>query len=280
MNPQCGRRDLVALMAALCLTSLLPTASTDAQQPVRGVRFCLDTLEIPVTWRGPLTPVGGRVEFADGRGRLELVSTRHDPLTVVNGIELAPPAGRPGDYYLFNDSALVLVQPRTRTYAQLRLSRVLSNGTSALLPGDELFRYTINRIDTVSRGKAPRGQRRVPLKIQMHVDIVHGVDVSTSLARAAISLNDAPPGEASVLRWLGAARILADISPKIHLERGETLQLTAVVALRPTPDGRPDALLTSGHPISCVASADIDRTRLVIPRGYRGIPWPQSRAYR
>jgi hypothetical protein len=265
------------LLLALCLASVVPIAA-DAQQPLHGVRFCLDTIETSATHRGPLTPVAGRVEFAAGRGRLDLLAVRHDPLTMVNGVALAPPAGRPGDYYLFSDTALVLVRPRTRTYALVRLSRVESNATPALLPDDELFRFSPSRIDTVGTLNSPSSNRTVSLKIQMHVDVLHAGDVAASVARASINVTDAPAGEASVLRWLGAARILADVGPTLRLQRGERLQLTAVVALHPTPNG-PAAVVSAGHPISCLASAEIDRTRLMIPSSYRKIRWPPSRAY-
>ena len=234
---------------------------------------------MPATHPGPLTPLGGLVEFAEGRGRLDLQAMRHGPVTVVNGIELAPPAGRSGDYYLFSDTALVLVRPRTRTYAQLRLSDVVSSATPALLPSDELMRFATNRIDTVTSTSRTRGERRVPLKIQMHVDVVRVGQTPSSLARASINAADAPAGETSAMRWLGAARILAALAPTLQRKPGERLQLTAVAALRLTPNGA-QALLASGQPFSCVASADIDRTRLILPHGYAKIPWPPSRAYR
>ena len=55
------------LIAAPCLRSFVPGAA-GAQQSVRGIRFCLDAIEMAVAHRGPLIPVGGRVEFADDEG--------------------------------------------------------------------------------------------------------------------------------------------------------------------------------------------------------------------
>lgn len=242
---------------------------------VPGVTFCLDTIE-PSGSRGLLTPISGRVSYASGRGRLDIEAVRHAPLTIVNGARVAPPAGRAGDYYLFSDSALVLVRPRTRTYAQLRITGVEAHASPALLPGERLTAYGPRRVDTVAAGPGTVGLSRLPLAIQMHVDVRHVASSPTSLARARLTLVNAPAGEATAARWYGAARLLDALAPSLPANEWNALQLTAAVILEPRGANDARALIGTGQPMSCVARGDIDSARLVLPRGYRRTVWPEA----
>jgi len=262
------------IAARFVTVALVMLVSRSAEgQLSSGMKLCVDTIEVPSAARGSVIPFAGRITVADHHGRIDITAVRRGPATLVNGALVSAPAWRPSDYYLFSDSALLLVQPRTRTYARLPLSEVVSNRSPALLAGDVLTSFVGLRFDTV-RARHAAGIRRLPYTIQMHVDVRQDAEHTTSLARARVAVQDAPVGEASVVRWVGAARILEEIGPSVRLKAGESLQLTAAVILEPGAEGAARALIGTGMPITCIQLEKISRSRLALPRGYDRIPWP------
>src|ERR1043165_3390131 len=93
-----------------CLILLCSSANA-AAQIVSGVRFSVDTSAALVSM------LGARVEFAAGRGRIDVSTVASRPARSVNGVTIGPPIARAGDYYLFDSTGYVVVRPSSRTFS-------------------------------------------------------------------------------------------------------------------------------------------------------------------
>jgi hypothetical protein len=239
-----------------------------------GIRFGVDTLETPVAWRGELSRVAGTVEFASGRGRFTVTAIRGGPAVAMNGITVAAPLARPGDYYLFDSTGFVLVRPPSRTYSRFELTRADYNHTGAFLPGQFLMKNTPWQTDTLSRDDARRRQQHASVSIHWHLDSVDARGPVKLYARGWLELRDAPASEAGVARWFGVAAAIASRPGGVRSLPRDRLQVTSVTLLR--RPGETDrylrylGLLTPLH----LAAAVIDPSRLVLPSGYRETRWP------
>jgi hypothetical protein len=273
-----SRRSLVS-----CLLLLLGPLSAGAQPGTRrtlsGIRFRIDTLETPVKWRGALTRIAGTVEFAAGRGRLSVSAIRSGPSVVVNGVVIAAPLAKPGDYYLFDSTEFVLVRPLQRTFSRFALTRADYNQTGRLLPGAFLMRYTPCHTDTLVDERA---SQHAPISIHWHLDSLDERGPVRLYARGWLELGDAPASEAGAARWFGVAMAMANRPGGIGTLPGSRLQLTAVSLLRATSAREPylrySALLT----LIGLSSAEIEPSRLALPKGYTETRWrritPRRRA--
>jgi hypothetical protein len=262
-----SRRSLVPCLLLL-LAPLGARAQPDAQRMLPGIRFGIDTLESPASWRGALTRIAGTVEFAAGRGRLSVTAVRSGPPVRVNGVVIGAPLAKPGDYYLFDSTQVVLVRPRQRTFSRFVLTRFDYNQTGRLLPGAFMMRYTPCSTDTLSVHE--RVSQHAPISIHWHLDTLDERGPTRLYARGWLEVLDAPASEAGAIRWFGVAMAMASRPGGIRTLPSSRLQLTAVSLLRTTQAREPylrySALLT---PIA-LTTAEIAPSRLALPKGYAG----------
>jgi len=237
-------------------------------------------VEVPAKWHGALTRVAGTVEFAAGRGRLSVTAIRPGPTVRVNGVVIGAPLAKPGDYYLFDSTEVVLVRPAQRTFARFVVTRADFNHTGRLLPGAFLMRYTPCSTDTLSVQE--RVSQHAPISIHWHLDSLDERGPMRLYARGWLEVLDAPASEAGTIRWLGVAMAMASRPGGINTLPRSRLQLTTVSLLRTTQAREPYlryvALLTP----TGLTAAEIEPSRLAIPKGYTETGWagitPKRRA--
>jgi hypothetical protein len=260
-----ARRSLVPCLLLL-LTSLGAGAQPSARRTLAGIRFGIDTVESPVKWRGALTRIAGTVEFADGRGRLSVSAIRSGPTVRGNGVMIGAPLAKPGDYYLFDSTQVVLVRPRQRTFSRFVLTRADYNQTGRLLPGAFMMRYTPCSTDTLSVQE--RVSQHAPVSIHWHLDSLDEEGPMRLYARGWLEVRDAPASEAGAIRWFGVAIAMASRPGGINTLPRSQLQLTTVSLLRATSAREPYLRYTALlRPIE-LTTAEIEPSRLTIPKGY------------
>jgi hypothetical protein len=263
------------LMLAGCATG----ASQRSRSPLPGVRFTIGTAELPAPAHGALGLFDGVVEFAAGRGRLDVIAPRGSPPIAVRGVTITAPLAGRGDYYLFDSTGFVLVRPARRTFSTFVLSESSHRLGDVHEAREGMMEFSRFRADTLGAGDSARLVRHGPFTVRWHLDRRQAEGPSRVLARGWIELPDAPAGEASVVRWFGAAATLAGMPDSLGALPPDSLRVTAAVVL-PTSGG--DAPEASGapltlvvlHPLSRLMTAGIDRSRLVLPAGFTQTPWP------
>src|SRR5437016_253354 len=104
------RRADRRLGRAACLMLLAGSANA-ASQTISGVRFSVDTSA------ALFSMFGGRVEFAAGRGRIDVSTIAARAARSVNDVAIGPPTARSGDYYLFDTTGYIVVRPSIRTFS-------------------------------------------------------------------------------------------------------------------------------------------------------------------
>jgi len=263
------------MSVAIVLSLVVSTGM--ASQPERrlhGIRFVVDTLETPVAWRGQLSRAAGIVEFAAGRGRFGVTAVRAGPAVALNGVIVAAPLARPGDYYLFDSTGFVLVRSSTRTFSRFELTRSDYNHTGRFLPGQFLMKNTPWHTDTLSNDAARRLRQHALASIHWHLDSLDARGPVRLYARGWLELRDAPASEVGVARWFGVAAAIASRPGGVSGLPRDRLQVTSVALLR-RPGDRDNYLRYLGllTPLE-LAAIDIDRSRLVLPMGYTETRWP------
>ena len=263
-------RRLIVPSLILLAVSFRSDAQKARAEPLDGIRFAFDTVEMPAKWRGALTRTAGTVEFAAGRGRLSVTALRPGPAVSVNAVRIGSPLATPGDYYLFDTTEFILVRPRQHTFSRFALTRADYNQTGRLLPGAFLMRYTPCSTDTLA---VERVTQHAPISVHWHLDSADARGPVKLYARGWLEIADAPAIEAGIARWFGVATALATRPGGVAPLTRTKLQLTTVALLRTTKAREPylrySALLT---PIGLTA-AKIDPTRLVLPTGYTETRW-------
>jgi hypothetical protein len=240
--------------------------------PMRGIRFAVDTLGPVPAERGVLTRVAGIMEFADGRGRLDVTAIRHAPVVSVDSVIVGEPLARPGDYYLFDNTGFILVRPATRTFSSFTFTRASFNLTGALLPGAFLMRPTPNRMDTLTAGDDRRQHAPVGIHWHMQPPGAHGLE--RLYARGWLEIQDAPAVEAGVARWFEVAAALATRPGGVSSLASGGVEVTSIALLRP-PDVRvPSVTYPEMLTPRQLAAVDVEPSRLVLPPGYQETPWP------
>ena len=246
--------------------------------PLTGIRFNIDTAQMPAPARGALGMFSGSVEFAAGRGRLDVTGRHAGPAIAVQGVTIAGPLAGPGDYYLFDSTGFVLVQPASRTFSMFTLSESSYRLGDVPEPREGFMEFSALRADTLAAGDSARLTQHGPFTVRWHVDRRQAVGPVRVLARGWIELVDAPAGEASVVRWFGASAVLARMAGSAGELSPDSLRLTAAIVLPPRGDaqGSPRAPVTLIvlHPLRDVAIARVDPARLVLPAGFVERPWP------
>lgn len=267
---------MLPAIAALALVLVgCATASTPGPRGrLRGVRFAIDTAETPAPARGAFKTFTGVVEFAAGRGRLDVTAARGGPTLAVNGVAIAMPLARPGDYYLFDSTGFVLVRPTARGFSSFVLSRASFRQGDVIAAEEGFMEFARLRADTVTAGDSSRLRQHGPVTLRWHLDRRHAAGPVDVLARGWLDLQDAPAGEASAVRWFGAAAALATMPGGLGALPPDSLQLTAAVILSPPGERGTPVNLIVLHALSAVAVVDIDPTRLVLPAGFTETLWP------
>jgi hypothetical protein len=244
-----------------------------------GVRFGVGTLEIPAPARGAFGLFDGVVEFAAGRGRLDVTARRDGPPIAVQGVPIAAPLAGPGDYYLFDNAGFVLVRPASRTFSTFVLSESSYRLGDVHEPRETMMEFSRLRADTLAATDSARLTQHGPFTLRWHLDRRDGDGSARVLVRGWIELSDAPAGEASVVRWFGAAAALAGMRDGLDALPRDALQVTAAVVLPRFGFGAPGATtehvnLIVIHPLIRVAATSIDPARLVLPAGFTETRWP------
>jgi hypothetical protein len=260
----------VVLMSIGCVT----TGAREARDHVQGVQFAVDTAETPAPGRGAFKSFVGVVQFAAGRGRLDVTASRAGPALAVHGISIAAPLARPGDYYLFDSTGFVLVRPASRTFSSFALSRASWRHGDVREADAGFVKFGPLRADTIAPEDSVRLTQHGPVTIGWHLDQKQGAGPVRILARGRLDLADAPAGEASVARWFGVARALATMPGGVASLPPDSLQVTAAIILARDRDAREPESLIVLHALSDLASMQIDRGHLVLPAAYTETPWP------
>lgn len=274
---------LIPMVGVLMLVGCTTTASLASRGPLTGVRFNIGTVEIPAPARGALGLFDGVVEYAAGRGRIDVNTRPQGPRIAVQGVTIAAPLGSPGDYYLFDSTGFVLVRPASRTFSTFALSESSYRLGDVPDPREGFMEFSPLRADTLAANDSARLTQHGPFTVRWHLDRRQANGPAQVLARGWIELPDAPAGEASVVRWFGAAAVLANMPSSLGALPPDSLRVTAAIVL-PTSGGRaagaPSAPVTLIvlHPLSGVSTYSIDPARMVLPAGFVEKSWPVERA--
>ena len=269
----------IAAASVLMLIGCAKASTHGSSIPLTGIRFHIGTAELPAPARGTLGTFEGSVEFAAGRGRLDVIARTSSPPIAVRGVTINTPIASPGDYYLFDSTGFVLVQPTSLTFSSFALSESSFRLGDVREPREGFMEFSALHADTLAANDSGRLTQHGPYTVRWHLDRQQATGPARVLARGWIELPDAPAGEASVVRWFGAAAVLASMRDSFRTSPPDSLRVTAAIVL-PTPGsggsgaaGAPLTLIVL-HPLAEVAAAGIDPARLVLPQGFTMRAWP------
>ena len=269
----------IAIAGAILLIACATAGPSRPRGMRTGVRFTIGTAEIPAPARGALGMFDGAVEFASGRGRLDVTAPHYGPAIAVHGRTIAAPLASAGDYYLFDSTGFALVRPASRTFSTFALSESSFRLGDVPEPREGFMEFSPLRADTLTANDSPRPRQHGPYTVRWHLDRRHTNGPAQVLVRGWIELPDAPAGEASVVRWFGAAAALARLMEQAKKFATDSLQVTAAIVI-PSPagsgvSGATDAPVTLIvlHPLSAVSAGSVDVARLVLPAGFAERPW-------
>lgn len=262
----------VLLVTLLVLASCVPGFHFSHRARVVGISFSATGADSPSPARDVLGATAGIVEFGAQRGRLDVHSTAGRDVSI-GGVVITRPLARVGDYYLFDSAGFVLVRPRERTFSVFSFSRSWIHIGSARDPSEGFMELLGFRADTLHPAAADSLLQHGPFTVRWHLDRRRtGNPPIDVLSRGWIDVADAPAGEASAIRWFGAAAALSALSVASDSLSGADLQITAAVVL---PRGRIAPLnLIVLHPLRGAARMEIDAARFVLPSGFKETPWP------
>jgi hypothetical protein len=262
------------------LIACATAGSSESGGARRGVRFAIGSAETPAPASGALGKFDGVVEFADGRGRLDVTAQHYGAPIAVQGRTLGAPLAGPGDYYLFDSTGFVLVRPASRTFSAFALSESSFRLGDVPEPREGFMEFSQLHADTVPANDSARLIQHGPFTVRWHLDRRHVNGPVQVLARGWIELPDAPRGEASVVRWFGAAAVLGKTmaNRKAPLP-ADSLQVTAAIVVPESGSGALNATaapvtLITLHSLTAVSTASIDPARLILPAGFTERPWP------
>ena len=249
-------------------------AVQSAPSLLAGVRFAIDTAEIPAPARGAFRTFAGVVQFAAGRGRLDVTTPRRGPTLSVNGVVIAPPLAGTGDYYLFDSTSFVLVRPATRSFSSFELSRSSWRHGDVREADEGFMSFSRLQADTLARSDSARLTQHGTVAVRWHLDRRHTSQPVTILARGWLEVADAPAGEASVVRWFGTARALATMPGGLGELPPDSLQVTAAVIVTPSGGTGAPVNLIVLHSLSGLAAVNVSVDRFILPADFRETSWP------
>lgn len=269
----------IAATGVFVLVGCATVGSSASREARTGVCFAVGTAETPAPARGALGMFDGVVEFADGRGRLEVIAPHYGPPIAVRGRTIAAPLASAGDYYLFDSTGFVLVRPASRTFSTFALSESSYRLGDIPDPREGFMEFSPLRADTLAANDSAHLKQHGAFTVRWHLDRRRANGPSQVLVRGRIELPDAPAGEASVVRWFGAAAALARVMDGSGEFSTDSLQVTALIVLPTSGSGTPGAsgppvTLIVLHPLTAVSAGSVDLARLVLPAGFTEQPWP------
>lgn len=281
--PLATRRHASRAVTAAALIVVVGSAATETTpSTVHGIRFTIDTTETNAPAMGLFSMFTGRIEFAAGRGRIDVSNVALRPTRGINGgVTLGPLLARPGDYYLFDSTGYVLIQPASRTFSGVSFSESTYRHGNVRASWDAMFEFGAVKSDNVSPSDSARLTQHGPFGVRWHLDRSRlpitdrplpspGAEI---LARGRTLVIDAPRGDASVVRWMGPTAALATLGDSIK-PLDSSLQVTAVVVLPAQPGRSSEVNLILLHQMWGISVSDIDLTTLVLPTGYTEVAWP------
>ena len=216
-----------------------------------------------------------------GRGRVDVLAVSATPASVA-GLPVAGPAARPGDYYLFDSTGVVLVRPRERRYARLPLSDYGVGGADDRTGWPStIFRVTPVRVAALPAGARKAGARAWArdLVVYWHLDVDQEASTYHVIARGRLRAARLPLGEVGVVRWFGPAQALARLPNLTAARAASQVGITAVTSV-PAVAGREGVTFLVQHAVTGLHAVDVDPTRLALPAGYTERAWPADAASR
>lgn len=249
--------------------------SSSAAQTIPGIRFRVDTAETNAPAAGVLSRFRGSIEFAAGRGRIDVSAVAELPARSVNGVTIGTPLARSGDYYLFDSTGYIVVRPSSRTFSVVSSTTSTYRHGNVREPWDGYFEFATVRPEDISPSDTVRLTQHGPFSVRWHLDRRNVGGPAEILARGRVLVMDAPRGEGSVARWIAVTPALATLPDSIK-PLDSHLQLTAVVVLPPQSKGFGETNLIVLHPMVDIGLADIDIARLTLPPGYTERSWEKQ----
>ena len=264
----------------LILTLATAAHAQGARATLSGIAFSIDSgreapppPEVVKRFGMPpelVTQLDGTVVFAGGRGRLDVAAVaRRTPPIRTEGIVLAAPLAKAGDYYLFDSTGFVLVRPGTRTFSSFQIADDRFNYEGRRDGWPAWFPLKRTSVDTLGAGTSAAVLRQHgPYPVYWHADIR-----GRALARGRFTVVDARPGELAVVRWFAATRALAALMTKGDTLGGATPTVTALGLWAEPTDTVPPTAIIEVRPFTGLRRADVSVERLVLPAGYTEAPW-------
>jgi hypothetical protein len=265
----------------LILTLATAAHAQGARATLSGIAFSIDSgreapppPEVVKRFGMPpelVTQLDGTVVFAGGRGRLDVAAVaRRTPPIRTEGIVLAGPLAKAGDYYLFDSTGFVLVRPGTRTFSSFQIADDRFNYEGRRDGWPAWFPLKRTSVDTLGASTSAAVLRQHgPYPVYWHADIR-----GRALARGRFTVVDARPGELAVVRWFAATRALAALMTKGDTLGGATPTVTALGLWAEPTDTVPPTAIVEVRPFTGLRRAAVSVDRLVLPAGYVEAPWP------
>jgi hypothetical protein len=217
-----------------------------------------------------VTEIAGKIVFAGGRGRLDVGAVARHPVVRTEGIVLAAPLARPGDYYLFDSTGYVLVRPATRTFSTSQIADDRFNYEGRRDGWPAWFPFKRTSVDTLGPGAPAAALRQHgAYPVYWHADVP-----GRQLARGYFTLVDARPGDLAAVRWFAATRALAGLMLRDETLGGSKPTLTALGLWAAQNDTIPPTAITEMRSFSGLRRVEVDPERLLLPARYRAAPWP------
>jgi hypothetical protein len=266
------RRSRLALAASFVVV-IAAAGSSGTSTTVPGIRFIIDTAETKAPAMGILSMFAGRIEFAAGRGRIDVSAIAFHPARNLNDVTIGQLLAAPGDYYLFDSTGYILVRPSSRTFSSVSFAASTYRHGNVREAWDGYFEFGPLRREDIAPRDTARLAQHGPFGVRWHLDRLQFTGPAEVLARGRVLVADAPRGEVSVVRWMGVTAALATLRDSTP-QRDSDLQLTAVGVLPAQSSASGETNLILLYPMSGIVDTEIDVTRLMLPTGYAETPWP------
>jgi len=284
-----GRADETRACDARLVASLEPRES---QRPTRsgpraatgrlirsaspGIEYRIPANAKATLFAHTLTGFDAVVEFAAGRGRLDIVANPASPELVAEGVSVAPPLAKAGEYYLFDSTGFILVRPSQKTFSSFLIAEHEFNFENRRNGWPNEFVFIPSgtlKIDTLgARPLDGRIIRHEPTRVYWILKMGQTLPMFPLSANGRLSIADAPPGEGGIARWIGPTEALADMAHRGAIVDERNVELLSYVPLYPPKRSSID--LSQRQNIQCLRNADIDLAKLVLPSDYNEASWP------
>ena len=279
-RPMISRASRLVLLLTACNQVGKSPSPTRSRELARGVVYTIDTTVLTQgtydnSRPDPASPdfaafqsFSARVTYANGRGRLDILTRRAGAGVIANNIATTTPLGAPGDFYLFDSTGFVLVRPAAKAFSIASISHEAYGPYDSREGWPNFFFFEPSSFATLS----PAAIVNLPLKDRLNI-YWHTDAGRTGFARGRTAIDDVPFGEMNVARWFGATRWLADFAATGRaLPTDMTVTAAIPFGLSKEP-GVPQSFILK-HPISNAAVTDVDLSRLVLPPDLTRKPWP------